>query len=191
MPLFLRNSPQSLALTISLALAIPASLSVASLATAAGLTSVQRFDLPAGALVDQLNQLAAQSGIYLAGNAALIAGKTGPALHGSYTVDQALHTLLAGSELTVVQTGELRYQLEPGAGGALDLGAISISGKAPGSTTEGTGSYTTDSSSSSTRLNLTQKETPQSVTVITRQRLDDQKLTNLTEVLEATPGITV
>lgn len=191
MPSFLRNSPQSLALTITLALAIPASLSVASLATAAGQTSVQRFDLPAGALVDQLNQLAAQSGIYLAGNAALIAGKTGPALHGSYTVDQALHTLLAGSELTVVQTGERRYQLQPGAGGALELGAISISGKAPGSTTEGTGSYTTDSSSSSTRLNLTQKETPQSVTVITRQRLDDQKLTNLTEVLEATPGITV
>ncbi|MDY7532073.1 TonB-dependent siderophore receptor [Pseudomonas sp. Bout1] len=191
MPSFLRNSPQSLALTITLALAIPASLSVASPATAAGQTSAQRFDLPAGALVDQLNQLAAQSGIYLAGNAALIAGKTGPALHGSYTVDQALHTLLAGSELTVVQTGERRYQLQPGAGGALELGAISISGKAPGSTTEATGSYTTDSSSSSTRLNLTQKETPQSVTVITRQRLDDQKLTNLTEVLEATPGITV
>ena len=71
------------------------------------------------------------------------------------------------------------------------MGAISISGMAPGSTTEGTGLYTTYSSSSSTRLNLTQKETPQSVTVITRQRLDDQRLTNLTEVLEATPGITV
>lgn len=27
--------------------------------------------------------------------------------------------------------------------------------------------------------------------MVTRQRLDDQKLTNLTEVLEATPGITV
>jgi hypothetical protein len=40
-------------------------------------------------------------------------------------VDQALHTLLAGSELTVVQIGERRYQLQPGAGGALELGAIS------------------------------------------------------------------
>jgi len=191
MPSFLRKSPQSLALTITLALAIPASLSLASVATAAGQASVQRFDLPAGALTEQLNQLAAQSGIYLAGNAALIAGKTGPALHGSYTVDQALHTLLAGSELTVVQTGERRYQLQPGAGGALELGAISISGKAPGSTTEGTGSYTTDSSSSSTRLNIPLKETPQSITVITQQRLQDQHLTNLTDTLEAVSGITV
>ena len=186
---FLRNSPKPLALAI--ALAMPVSLSLAPLAAAAEQASVQRFDLPSGALADQLNQLAAQAGIYLAGDAALTAGKTGPGLHGSYSVDQALQVVLAGSDLTVVQTGEGRYQLQPGAGGALQLGAVSISGMAPGSTTEGTGLYTTYSSSSSTRLNLTQKETPQSVTVITRQRLDDQKLTNLTEVLEATPGITV
>ncbi|WP_314914952.1 TonB-dependent siderophore receptor [Pseudomonas helleri] len=191
MPSFLRNSPPSLALTASLALAIAASLSVASIATASEQTSVQRFDLPAGPLVDQLNQLAAQSGIYLAGNAALTAGKTGPALHGSYSVEQALRTLLAGSEVTVVQTGERRYQLQPGTGGALELGALSISGKAPGSTTEGTGSYTTDSSSSSTRLNIPLKETPQSITVITQQRIQDQHLTNLTDTLEAVSGITV
>lgn len=122
-------------------------------AVAAEQSRVQRFDLPAGAL---------------AGEAALTTGKSVPALHGSYTVDQALQAVSAGSELTVLQ---------PGAGGAVQLGAVSISGMAPCSTTEGTGLYTTYSSSSSTRFNLTQKETPQSVTVITRQRLDDQKLT--------------
>lgn len=68
---------------------------------------------------------------------------------------------------------------------------MSISGKAPGSTTEGTGLYTTYSSSSSTRLNLTPQETPQSLTVMTRQRLDDQRLTNLSDALEAAPGIIV
>lgn len=188
---FLRNSPQPLALALAIALVIPASLGMAPLVAAAEQSSVQTYDLPAGALADQLNQLAAQAGIYLAGNAALTAGKAGPTLRGSYTVDQALQTLLVGSDLTVVQTGEGRFQLQPGAGGALQLGTVSISGMAPGSTTEGSGLYTTYSSSSSTRLNLTQKETPQSLTVITRQRLDDQKLTNLTEVLEATPGITV
>ena len=63
--------------------------------------------------------------------------------------------------------------------------------KAAGSTTEGTGSYTTQSSSSSTRLNLTPRETPQSLTVMTRQRLDDQRLINLSDTLDATPGIIV
>ncbi|CRM36073.1 Iron(III) dicitrate transport protein FecA [Pseudomonas sp. 58 R 12] len=108
---FLRNSPQPLTLAIAFALAIPAYLSMAPQAVAAEQSSVQTYDLPAGALADQLNQLAAQAGIYLAGNAALTAGKSGPALRGSYTVEQALQTLLAGSELTVVQTGEGRYQL--------------------------------------------------------------------------------
>ncbi|WP_347905538.1 TonB-dependent siderophore receptor [Pseudomonas purpurea] len=74
---------------------------------------------------------------------------------------------------------------------AMQLDALTISGKAPGSTTEATGSYTTQSSSSSTRLNLTPRETPQSLTVMTRQRLDDQRLTNLVDTLDATPGVIV
>ncbi|WP_312255630.1 TonB-dependent siderophore receptor [Stutzerimonas nitrititolerans] len=68
---------------------------------------------------------------------------------------------------------------------------MTISGKAPGSITEGTGSYTTGSTSSSTRLNLTPRETPQSITVITRQRMEDQKLENLPDALDATTGVIV
>ncbi|KAK0330949.1 hypothetical protein LTR94_030811, partial [Friedmanniomyces endolithicus] len=33
------------------------------------------------------------------------------------------------------------------------------------------------------------RETPQSVTVVTRQRLDDQVMTNITDVVENTPGL--
>ncbi|MDA7418711.1 TonB-dependent siderophore receptor [Xenophilus arseniciresistens] len=56
---------------------------------------------------------------------------------------------------------------------------------------EGTGRYTNRSTSTGTRLNLSVRETPQSVTVITRQRMEDQGLTNLGEVLAATTGITM
>ena len=83
---------------------VPISLSFAPLAAAAE-QAVQRFDLPAGALADQLNQLAAQSGVYLAGNAALTTGKTGPALHGSYSVDQALHEAMLASAADVAKRG--------------------------------------------------------------------------------------
>src|SRR5690606_21267946 len=76
-------------------------------------------------------------------------------------------------------------------GGAIMLSPVMISGKAIGSTTEGTGSYTTGSTSSATRLNLSVKETPQSVTVMTRQRLDDQRLRDLADVFEATPGVSL
>jgi len=153
----------------------------------------QHYQIAAGPLATQLNLLSAQAGIYLAADAALTAGKTSHALSGNYSIEQALQILLLNTGLTAVQLGGQRYQLQaaPSEASRLELSSTTISGKAPGSTTEGTGSYTAYSSSSSTRLNLTQKQTPQSVTVMTRQRLDDQKLNNLTDVLEASPGIAV
>jgi outer membrane receptor for ferric coprogen and ferric-rhodotorulic acid len=49
--------------------------------------------------------------------------------------------------------------------------------------------YTVEDSSSAAKLTLSPRETPQSMTVITRQRLDDQALTSLREVLDNTPGV--
>jgi outer membrane receptor for ferric coprogen and ferric-rhodotorulic acid len=49
--------------------------------------------------------------------------------------------------------------------------------------------YTTSETASATKLTLSPRETPQSITVITRQRLDDQKLTSLRQVLDITPGV--
>jgi outer-membrane receptor for ferric coprogen and ferric-rhodotorulic acid len=45
-----------------------------------------------------------------------------------------------------------------------------------GSTTEGSNSYTTGETSTATKLPLSLRETPQSVTVITRQQMTDQGL---------------
>lgn len=56
---------------------------------------------------------------------------------------------------------------------------------------EGTGRYTQRSTGTATRLDLSVRETPQSVTVITRQRMEDQGLTNLGEVLSQSAGITM
>jgi len=49
--------------------------------------------------------------------------------------------------------------------------------------------YTVESSESATALALSLRETPQSLTVVTRARLDDQKLESLREVLDNTPGV--
>ncbi|MGU9858664.1 TonB-dependent siderophore receptor [Pseudomonas sp. LF245] len=150
------------------------------------------FDIPAGSLAGALNKFGQASQILLSYPAALTDGKTSPGLHGRHDLDSGLAILLSSSDLQAVRGGDNHYSLEPRpAGGALQLSTVSISGKAPGSTTEGTGSYTTQSSSSSTRLNLTPRETPQSLTVMTRQRLDDQRLINLSDTLDATPGIIV
>ena len=57
--------------------------------------------------------------------------------------------------------------------------------------TEGTNSYTTKSMNTATKLNLSAKETPQSVLVFTRQKLDDQNITSYQELLAKTPGVTL
>ncbi len=52
-----------------------------------------------------------------------------------------------------------------------------------------TNSYTAESSDSATPLSLSLRETPQSLTVVTRERLDDQNLQSLRDVLDNTPGV--
>ncbi|QLF91764.1 TonB-dependent siderophore receptor [Pseudomonas sp. ABC1] len=161
---------------------------------AAETSQVRHYQLPAAPLEQALNTLAQQAGITLPYDPSLVRGKRAQALDGECDVGSALAHLLAGSGLLARQGSGGNWLLEarsPLALDALELSAVSISGKAPGSITEGTGSYTTHSSSSSTRLNLSLQETPQSITVLTRQRLDDQRLDSLTDVLEATAGITV
>ncbi|WP_213941398.1 TonB-dependent siderophore receptor [Pseudomonas sp. dw_612] len=71
----------------------------------------------------------------------------------------------------------------------LELDATSITSEQLGATTEGTGSYTTGPMQTATKLPLTMRETPQAVTVITRQRMDDQAMTSVNDVVKNTPGL--
>lgn len=57
--------------------------------------------------------------------------------------------------------------------------------------TEGTGSYTVKSSRSATKLPLDLKDTPQSITVITRDQMTDFNLRDINQVLANTTGINV
>ncbi|WP_418186426.1 TonB-dependent siderophore receptor [Aliarcobacter lanthieri] len=52
-------------------------------------------------------------------------------------------------------------------------------------------SYTRAQDNSATGMNLSLKETPQSVSVITSKRMEDQQLNNLVDVLKNTTGLTV
>ncbi len=155
------------------------------------------FDVPPGPLDQALSRLGRQAGVQLVVNADTTAGLHSRGVSGSHTVAEALRRVLAGTGLEAVRDAAGNYSLRsapvavPHAGGVTALAAVTVSGKAPGAATEGTGSYTTSSSSSSTRLNLAPRETPQSLTVITRQQLDDMKATSLDMVIEATPGIHV
>ena len=79
---------------------------------------------------------------------------------------------------------------QPSGADAVTLQAVTVSGGSlRDPTTEQTGSYT---SGALTMSKMTQsiRETPQSVSVITRKQLDDRNLTTLEEALAQTTGVT-
>lgn len=59
------------------------------------------------------------------------------------------------------------------------------------SSSEQTKSYIIKNSSSAAKLNLSVKETPQTVNVVTREQIEDFGLSNIRDVLRNTPGVTV
>jgi len=62
-------------------------------------TSALAYDMPSQSLTAALTAIAQRSGLKLAYSAPLSAGRTAPALHGTYTPAQAIGLLLAGSGL--------------------------------------------------------------------------------------------
>lgn len=56
---------------------------------------------------------------------------------------------------------------------------------------EASKSYTVKKNASATKLNISTKETPQTVNVVTRQQMDDFNLTTTRDILSNTPGVTV
>lgn len=158
--------------------------------------ATRAYDIPPGPLAAALTRFIGESGVLLAGTGELAQGKTTPGLRGSYTPGDGLAALLTGTGLEAARTSSGAYVLRPvgvppaatsSAEGALPLVTVKSSGL--GATTEGTGSYTTGSSSTSTGMNLSLRETPQSVSVITRQRMEDQGLTQLSDVVTQTTGL--
>ncbi|MBP7001464.1 TonB-dependent siderophore receptor [Amaricoccus sp.] len=74
--------------------------------------------------------------------------------------------------------------------GSMVLDTIAVTA-APGTTTEDTGSWTTEWMRSATGLPLSQRETPQSTSVITDAQMKDRNITSVSETMDAATGVTV
>ncbi|MCU1731578.1 MULTISPECIES: TonB-dependent siderophore receptor [unclassified Pseudomonas] len=184
-----RNASSALALAIHFAI-VGAPLFTTLPAQAQ--QQVQRYDIPAGALGDVLSRYARESGVAISFNAEQVARKRSTGLQGSYGVPEGFATLLHGQGLQAQSSPDGYVLIDvPQVNGALELGATSVTGVGLGSTTEGTGSYTTGATNTATKLNMSLRETPQSVSVLTRQRIDDQNLRSIGQVLEQAPGLNV
>ena len=183
----LKSAPLSLAMltatTLNISMAQADAVSVAA----------QTYDIPAGPLGSSLNRFAQQAGVAIVFQSHELEGLNGPGLKGNYAIQDGFDRLLQGSGYRAVK-GDQVYALQPAptAGdGSLELSPTQVSGTQLGNVTEDTGSYTPGTIATATRMVLTPKETPQSVSVVTRQHMDDFGLNNVDDVMRHTPGITV
>ncbi|NAW34014.1 TonB-dependent siderophore receptor [Halomonas alimentaria] len=71
------------------------------------------------------------------------------------------------------------------------LETLTVEAEALSVITEGTERYRVPLTSTATRLDLTPRETPQSVSTVTRAQIDDFNLDTTNDILESTPGVTV
>lgn len=188
---------KTLPVSVAAALAALALAAPAAQAAQASQQAAQRdFSITAQPLDDALRLFSEQSQHQVLFDEAAVAGQRAAAVNGRYAPREALDRLLGGTQVRVNGDRANVFTLTPinapsaSSSGAVTLPAVTVSGGAlRDPTTEQTGSYT---SGALTMSKMTQsiRETPQSVSVITRQQLDDRNLTTLDEALAQTTGVT-
>ena len=170
-----------------------AAVALAALANPAWVQAQEvNFNVPAGPLATTLNAIASQSGHIVSLEPGLVQGKQAPAVIGQMSPEHAMEAALRGSGLQLRITAQGSFSVEPAPhdAQALQLGVTSITERSLDATTEGSGSYSARAVTIGKGAHSL-KETPQSITVMTRKMLDDQNLNTIEQVMEKTPGITV
>ncbi len=192
--------PQRLALAVRLALiALPMAATGAVPGIAHAQTSAQGqtqaeydFNIPAGPLSTALTRAAGQAGVALTADATLTAGKTAPALKGRMTLREALAQLLAGSGLSAVGQGR-DLTIRPAAPtntGEITLAPVTVRADAEQEIAWGpVNGYVAKRSATATKTDTSIIETPQSISVIGRNELEDRASASVMEALRYTTGV--
>ena len=147
------------------------------------------FDIPAQPLWSALQEWGQQSDLQVLVNPDDIQGKNSTLVRGRYSPEQAVQILLRNTQIEYSLVGDTLTLVMGQTSASLDMTPTAISAEPFDPTTEDTGSYTTPTVTLG-KSPQSLRRTPQSVTVMTRQLMDDRNLTSLDQVLAQTPGMT-
>lgn len=152
------------------------------------------FNIAARNLNDALLAFAQQTGIQIFYDTAQVETLTSSAVTGTMTTPEALAKLLAGSDIKFSFTDDSSVTLVAGGDTVMDPVVVEAQGASnPGdaAATEGTGSFTTTVAGVGSKSNETIRELPQSVSVITSARMEEQNFQYLDDALRYTTGVQV
>ncbi|WP_422421903.1 TonB-dependent siderophore receptor [Pseudomonas sp. GZD-222] len=180
------------ALSLAIATATSLGMPITVLAAESAQTISRTFNIAPGPLDQALTRFADQAGLRLMVASELLDEQKSAGLRGQFTATEGIEQLLKGSKLKASFNGDiLLIEKLPTAGDALELGSTLIQSQGLGMETENTGSYTTGAVSVGGKTPQALREIPQSVSVMTRQNIEDQGLHSVGQVLKQTTGITV
>ncbi|WP_323159825.1 TonB-dependent siderophore receptor [Pseudomonas fluorescens] len=176
-------------LAVAIVLCTP--LASSQLIAAEQASSVRAYNLPAAPLSTTLNQIASQGGLTLSLNPSLAAGKTSAPVNGQYDAAGALRAALRGTGLQLQQSGTGTYTLVAVPDGVLALPETSVISVENTETAWGpVEGYTATRTAAGTKTDTALVEAPRSISVATRQQMDDRSVHSLDDAVRYMPGIT-
>jgi catecholate siderophore receptor len=180
--------------------AVMAAVPARAQAPAAAAQGAERaFDIPAQPLAAALAAFRQQSGAQVAADGDMLRNLATPGVHGRMAPAQALQRLLAGTGIAYEATGAGGFTLQRASAqadsgsGALQLPPVRVEGKlVPGADpyADPQAPYKADRLSSS-KFTEPVLNTPRSVTVLTKEALEDKGATTLREAMRSTAGVTL
>ncbi|MGY1490406.1 TonB-dependent siderophore receptor [Methylobacillus pratensis] len=154
--------------------------------------ALHEYHIPAGPLSQALSRFAAEAGILLSADAALADGKASAGLNGRYSVEAGLEALLKGSGLHLQRLGEKRYSVTatPAKGDVLPEVKVSTATQHENAWGEVDG-YIAKRSGTGTKTDTALIETPQSISVVTKDFIQAIGAQTLREGMGYTPGVNI
>ncbi|MFW3897960.1 TonB-dependent siderophore receptor [Pseudomonas bharatica] len=172
---------------LAMAITIAAPLAATPLLAA---EQTQSYNLPAAPLASTLTRIASQAGIALTLDPALASGKSSAPVNGQYDGVSAMQQALRGTGLQLQQSSVGTYSLVAIPEGTLALPETEIN--AAGNYESAWGAvegYTATRSAAGTKTDTAIAEIPRSMTVVTRQQMEDRPVLNLNDALRYAAGV--
>lgn len=175
---------------LAMAIALSAPLASTPLIAAEQASSVRAYNLPAAPLATTLNQIASQAGLALTLNPALAAGKTSAPVKGQFDAQGALREALRGTGLQLEQSSAGTYTLMPVPEGVVALPTTNITGQGSYESAWGpVEGYVAKRTAAGTKTDTALVEAPRSISIATREQMQDRNVQNLDDAVKYMPGI--
>ncbi len=175
---------------LAVAIALCAPLASTPLIAAEQASGVRAYNLPAAPLASTLNQIASQAGLALSLNPSLAAGKTSAPVKGQFDAAGALREALRGTGLQLEQSSAGTYSLVATPDGVVALPETSITGQQAYESAWGpVDGYLATRTAAGTKTDTSLVEAPRSISVATRQQMEDRNVQNLDDAVRYMPGI--